>query len=57
MAIERLTDDQIEKRLDALEVMMARADAKDLPSLNQTYQMLIDEQVRRDRKADADNYR
>ena len=57
MAIDRLTDDQIEKRLDALEVMMARADTKDLPSLDQTYQLLIDEQVRRDRKADADNYR
>lgn len=44
------TDEQIEIRLNMVEGMMAKADPKDLPSLNRTFQRLIDEQVRRDLK-------
>ena len=44
----KLTDQQIESRLAMIEKMIARADPKDLPSLNATFQKLIEEQVRRD---------
>ena len=46
--LNRLTDKQIADRLDMVERMIAEADAKDLPSLNVTFQKLLDEQVRRD---------
>jgi hypothetical protein len=46
--VEDLSDEQVQCRLHALERMIARADAKDLPALNRTFQLLLDEQVRRD---------
>ena len=46
--IRHLSDKQIEHRLNSLEAMIARANYKDLPSLNRIFQILIDEQVRRD---------
>ncbi len=46
--IENLSDDQIEARLDLVEKLIARAQTKDLPALNATFQKLMDEQVRRD---------
>jgi hypothetical protein len=48
MAVENLTDEEIVARLNVLDGMLARANYKDLPALNITYQRLIDEQVRRD---------
>jgi hypothetical protein len=49
-----LTDAQIESRLDMLESMIRRADRKDLPYLNATFQRLLDEQVRRDLEKESD---
>lgn len=46
--ITKLTNEQIESRLNMLEALIAKADAKDLPALNATFQKLLDEQVRRD---------
>lgn len=44
-----LTDEQIERRLNMLEKMIAaETDWKNLPSLNHTFQKLIAEQARRD---------
>jgi hypothetical protein len=42
-----LTDEQIENRLAMLEQMIARANPKDLPYLNATFQRLLDERVQR----------
>jgi hypothetical protein len=44
----KLTDQQIECRLNMLEKRIAQADPKDLPYLNRIFQALFDEQVRRD---------
>ncbi len=44
----RLTIEQLEARLDWLERLMSRANLKDLPCLNATYQRVLDELVRRD---------
>jgi hypothetical protein len=38
MAVEDLSDEQIERRLAMLEGKIAHADPKDLPSLNLTFQ-------------------
>lgn len=46
--LAKMTDEQIDARLDSIERMISKADAKQLPALNQTFQRLIDEQVRRD---------
>lgn len=46
--IQDLSDEQIEARLAMLEGMIAKANHKDLPALNDTFQKLLDEQVRRD---------
>lgn len=46
--LDCLTDEQLSVRLDVVEKMIAAADWKDLPSLNLTFQRLLDEQVRRD---------
>ena len=43
-----LTKEQIENRLTMLEKMMATADSKSLPSLNATYQKLLDKLVEYD---------
>lgn len=49
MAVENLTDAQLESRLQMMEDLIARTtDTKSLPSLNATVQKLVDEQVRRD---------
>lgn len=46
--LKNLTDEQIDARLTVLERMTAQANPKDLPSLNDTIQKLINEQARRD---------
>jgi ribosome-binding protein aMBF1 (putative translation factor) len=48
MAAQDLTDEQLAHRLDMMEKLIARADTKDLPYHNDTFQKLLDEQVRRD---------
>jgi hypothetical protein len=49
MAVENLTDEQLEARLDWLELLIVRTkDTKSLPALNDTMHKLLDEQVRRD---------
>lgn len=48
MAVENLTDEQLESRLNVIEQMIIKANAKDLPALNNMFQKLLDEQVRRD---------
>lgn len=48
----KLSNAQIERRLDWLETMITRADVKDLPYLNRTFQMLFDELVNRDLEKD-----
>jgi hypothetical protein len=54
--VEDLSDEQIEARLGMLEARIARADVKDLPYLNDTYQKLLDEQVRRDLEASGGSH-
>jgi hypothetical protein len=39
---------QLETRLDIIENLIAHADAKDLPKLNETYQKLLDRIVNLD---------
>lgn len=52
-AADRLTDEQIEAKLTALEGMILRErDWKTLPALNAAFQRLIAEQVRRELKGD-----
>lgn len=47
--LKNLKDEQIEVRLDLLEKRISECmDVKSLPSLNLTFQKLIEEQVRRD---------
>jgi len=49
VAINNLTDEQIVYRLTLVERWIhLAADTKDLPHLNDIFQKLIDEQVRRD---------
>lgn len=49
-----LTTKQLEQRLGWVEGMIVTAHPKDLPALNQTYQRIMDELVRRDlEKEDA----
>ena len=46
--LRRLTDAQLQGRLDVLDGMIARADTKDLPALTTAFRALFEEQVRRD---------
>lgn len=49
MAVENLTDAQLDARLQVMERLIAEArDVKSLPAYNSIVQKLIDEQVRRD---------
>jgi hypothetical protein len=48
MAVRNLSDADLSTRLDIIERLMHRADAKDLPSLTAAFGKLLDEQVRRD---------
>jgi hypothetical protein len=48
MAVERMTEQQIETRLRIVEQWMGRADAKDLKCLNVIHRRLMNELVRRD---------
>lgn len=49
--LERMTDDEIERRLNVVEAMIWREkDPKNLPTLNRIFQNLLAEQVRRDLK-------
>lgn len=43
-----MTDQQIDDKLDRLERQIARAKAKNLPTLNAAFNVLLAEQVRRD---------
>jgi hypothetical protein len=45
-----MTAEEIEKRLNVLERIMATASIKDLPALNATYQKLMDKLVQIDLK-------
>lgn len=47
--LARLSDDEIALRLNVVEQMILKErDVKSLPALNQMFQRLLDEQVRRD---------
>lgn len=48
MALKRLSDAQLDARLDYLEQKIAQANPKDLPYLNSLFRKILEELVRRD---------
>lgn len=52
-----LSDEQLNNRLNTVERLIAECrDAKSLPALNHTFQVLLDEQVRRDLEQQESRY-
>lgn len=56
MALHQLSDEELERRVKLIEKRIWTADPKDLPIINQIFQQLIEEQVRRDMSKGASKH-